>query len=313
MKLRAWREHYFLGIIVVLAAVLLFTNLSDRYLWGDEAETALLAKNILKVGHPSMKDGRNTIYSDYNGKILLPFLTTEDYAWKWHPWLSHYVIAASFSLFGISTFAARFPFALASVLTIILTYFLALKISGKNTANLTALLLALYVPFYLYSRQSRYYALMIFLTVTVLYAYVKFIRDERYASVFLAAALVLTFYTQYNAFFSLYLALGLHFLLFSYSWEKLKKLIFISLAVACLTLPWFFYASLGSKYHGLEYNLLFGLAYLVAYYSLYIFPVVFWVLLYVVFRKRLLRQEETCYYYLLLRQRHPRRFDGKKS
>ncbi|MBI2546213.1 glycosyltransferase family 39 protein [Candidatus Woesearchaeota archaeon] len=300
MKINGAWKHRFLIVILLIAAFLLFTSLTDRYLWGDEAEVSLLSKNILAFGYPSMNDGRNIIFSDYKGDIILPVVTSGDYVWKWHPWLPHYVIAASFSLFGMSTFAARFPFALASLLTIILTYFLALKISNKKTANLAALLLALYVPFYLYSRQSRYYALAILLTVAVLYAYVKFLRSERYAPVWLAAALVLTFYTNYNAFFSLYLALGAHFLLFNYNWDKLKKLILISLAVACLTLPWFLYASLGSKYQGFQYNILFGLAYLVAYFSLYIFPVVFWALLYALFRKRLLGKEEASYYYLLL-------------
>jgi hypothetical protein len=47
-----WRGVPTWGILALIA-VLLLARLSDRLLWGDEAETALLARNILKFGVPT--------------------------------------------------------------------------------------------------------------------------------------------------------------------------------------------------------------------------------------------------------------------
>ncbi len=93
------------GVIISFAAFLLFHNLSDRLLWDDEAETALLAENINKFGVPKSTDGKNSI-------VLFGYESNEDDVWIWSPWLDEYITAASFSLFGKSTFSARFPFVL---------------------------------------------------------------------------------------------------------------------------------------------------------------------------------------------------------
>ena len=46
---------------VVLGAVLIFAGLSQRYLWDDEAETALLAERVLRFGVPLAWDGASLI------------------------------------------------------------------------------------------------------------------------------------------------------------------------------------------------------------------------------------------------------------
>src|SRR5215472_16946555 len=46
------------------AAVLLFWNLTDTYLWQDEANTAVLAVRLLRHGKPLAYDGRNLISDD---------------------------------------------------------------------------------------------------------------------------------------------------------------------------------------------------------------------------------------------------------
>ena len=48
------------GLYVALATFLFFLafcNLDGRPFWGDEAETALLARNVLKFGVPKVDDG----------------------------------------------------------------------------------------------------------------------------------------------------------------------------------------------------------------------------------------------------------------
>lgn len=49
------------AILAGFAAFAVFWNLGDRSLWGDEAETALLALNITQFGIPKATDGKNYI------------------------------------------------------------------------------------------------------------------------------------------------------------------------------------------------------------------------------------------------------------
>ncbi|HTV76526.1 MAG TPA: hypothetical protein VMD57_05950, partial [Candidatus Baltobacteraceae bacterium] len=50
----------YLGL-AALVFLLAFCNLDSRPFWGDEAETALLARNVLKFGVPKVDDGVNHI------------------------------------------------------------------------------------------------------------------------------------------------------------------------------------------------------------------------------------------------------------
>ena len=102
-----WRSF----LIGVVSVIIVIPRLGDIYLWMDEAETAVLGKNILTYGYPRMYDGRN-LMSYY------PPLHNEDFVEVVLPWLQYYVSAASFGLLGIDTFTARLPFALLGILPV---------------------------------------------------------------------------------------------------------------------------------------------------------------------------------------------------
>ena len=53
--------------LFVLAGILLLSSLGNGYLWQDEAETALLARNTLRFGYPRAFDGRNSIEEPTHG------------------------------------------------------------------------------------------------------------------------------------------------------------------------------------------------------------------------------------------------------
>lgn len=152
-------EWALLGLILLVALALLTVNLGAPRLWQDEAETALLGRNTLRFGVPRVWDGENLVaqyYSlDFNRQLL-----------HQKPWLPFYLVAASFAGLGESTLAARLPFALCGLLTLFLTWRLARRLTGDPaTALIAALLLSLSLPFLLYSRQCRWYALSMALTV----------------------------------------------------------------------------------------------------------------------------------------------------
>jgi hypothetical protein len=195
--------------IAALAAVLLFWNLADRYLWQDEAATAVLAQRMLEFGRPLAYDGVNLVTIDMHsnddeaviaGRTRDPAIAVDYYrrrgnfksdtTWKWHPWGLFLVPALSFKLLGATTLAARLPFALAGLATVLLLFRLIQRYSGSlPLAAASALLLVLNPYWILHVRQCRYYSLSSLFLVLTLMGYARWQWKERGgAAAFLAAA-----------------------------------------------------------------------------------------------------------------------------
>lgn len=185
--------------LLLLAAWLLFYHLGQRPFWQDEAETACLAKNVLKTGLPYAFDGVNVV-SQEEGR---EFDKTGGYLWRWSPWIQIYMQAAGFAVGGLDSAAGRVPFALAALLAIFWTYRLVLRHCGdRNWALLAATLLTFCVPFLLIGRQARYYAPG---TLFVLWTLDAFFSDwqHRWGPWWAAfAGLVLLFHANYLLFLS---------------------------------------------------------------------------------------------------------------
>src|SRR5437879_4572918 len=148
------RQHWPFAIVALIGAVLIFTNLGSDYLWEDEGDTAALASNILKFGVPKAWDGAAFLDCDHGTRL------NRDLVMVTHPWVQYYLTAASFLIFGQNTFAARFPFALAGWMSILLTYlFLWRELRSRVVAFSAAALLVFSVQFLLYARQCRYCSL----------------------------------------------------------------------------------------------------------------------------------------------------------
>lgn len=144
------------GALIALAAFGLFSNLDDRLLWGDEAETAVLAVNITRFGVPRVDDGRNII-ANLRGAAD----SNDAGIWTWSPWLDEYLTAGSFLVFGPSTLSARMPFAAAALASALLLARLAFRCTRRHEIALIALALyATCVPLLLHARQARYYAVL---------------------------------------------------------------------------------------------------------------------------------------------------------
>ena len=220
-----------LGVLAVLASVLLLANLGNQYLWQDEAQTALLARTILAHGVPLGFDGTNH-FSQELGAEYGP-----DGLWRWHTWLSFYAVAASFALFGQTTLAARLPFALCGVATVLLTWAFARELwRDRMAAGIASGLLALSVPFLILARQSRWYALAALLELAGLFAYLRISPGRRGPAWALLAAALLLFHTHYLYCALLLGTLSLHAALLER--EKLRPTLLAAAATALLCLPW---------------------------------------------------------------------------
>lgn len=212
------KEYKIVFLCFVIAAIFLFKNLGNIYFWSDEANSAMVAKNILEFGYPSNFDGRNIVqhYWNYGGeKKLSPFYRTTT-------WLHLYLAALSFALLGLNTFAARFPFALIG-LGVIITLFLFLRKyeRDKFIINTSVVLLTFCIPFYLHMRQCRYYGLAALFTLLGTWGYLEFYQHGRKTK-FIIYSLLL-FLSMHSAYPILMLAVAVHFLLF-YRRERIKGL-----------------------------------------------------------------------------------------
>jgi hypothetical protein len=244
--------------LAAIAGVFALANLGNQYLWQDEAQTALLARTILAHGIPLGTDGTNH-FSQELGAEYGP-----DGVWRWHTWLSFYAVAASFAVFGQTTFAARLPFALAGVGCVLLTFALARELWRDRVAAATAGgLLALSVPFLILSRQCRWYSLAALLALAGLLAYARIGPDRRGPAWGLLAAAVLLFHTHYLYCAVLLGGCGLHAI--ALARERLRPTLAAAAATVALSAPWLVWLSgveLGPGYRARLLNASDSLAYL---------------------------------------------------
>lgn len=193
--------------VLVVAAILLFAGLGHYGLWDDEAHTALSAKALLRSGDASAWVDDHNLLAYREGAEL------RDLKLRYLPPLPAYVAAPALALFGETAWAARLPFALAGLATVgVLLLWLWRAGASPATWALTSAAILGNTSFFLYARQSRYYALALLCSVVVAYCYVRRDAFRHWLPVALIAstALLATNYLNYAA---LYAGLALDYLL----------------------------------------------------------------------------------------------------
>jgi hypothetical protein len=223
-------------------------------LWEDEGDTAVYARTILHFGVPRAWDGRNFIDSD-DGLRVAPRALGQDLVMVGTPWLPYYMAAASFAIFGESEWAARLPFALAAIATVVMLYGFVLRATGcMRAAFAAALLLVFSAQFQLYAREARSYAPNMLLTLVVLWGFLRLGEHRR--DPWLAVAAVLLFHVQ---ILPAALALGACAavaLAVPSQRHRLRPLLVRAPLVAALTLPWLAisWTAAGANWEPLQYS-----------------------------------------------------------
>ena len=258
-----------LAAIMCVAAVLLCSNLTDTYLWQDEANTAVMAVRLLKYGKPLAYDGRNLISNDNfaaEDKQTIGERTTDakkgveyciqrgdmtrDWMWTYHPWGQFLLAAASIQWLGQTTFAARIPFALAGLATILALYWLVRHfLRSTPMALLACSLLTLNVYWLLHGRQARYYPLTSLFLVLTLIAYGRWQQGARWgAAVFVGVAwcwFQIDYGTVWPIFGILLLDAFVHAL--RTHWKAAWKPVATGLALAAGIVPYIFFYQLANR------------------------------------------------------------------
>jgi hypothetical protein len=189
----SWSARGWLAAAVAIAAGLAFANLDAQLLWQDEAQSALLARSTLEHGIPLGTDGRNSFSQELGAEY------DATYRWRWHTWLHFYLVAASFALFGEGTASARWPAALAGVLTLLAVHAVAREWWGRDrwAAPAATGALLLLVPFWVLARQCRYYSLTALLATTLLWGHARLVNGRRGGALLYAGSAVGLFHAHY--------------------------------------------------------------------------------------------------------------------
>jgi Dolichyl-phosphate-mannose-protein mannosyltransferase len=210
--------------------------LDQRLLWVDEAETALLARNILVYGIPKAYDGKTLISQELGHEF------GSNYIWRWTPWLEKYVTAGSFALIGQSTFSARLPFAILGLISVISMYPLALSLFRDRWVGIFSMaFLSLAVPFLLHVRQCRYYSLLILASIWVIYFFIGIVEGKRGAVMGLAAAMTVLFHSNNLSFLATGIALAPCLFIFRFDRPALRRLALATLIVVAFNGPWAYF------------------------------------------------------------------------
>ncbi len=160
-------------VLCLASAFLALCGLGNAAFWDDEAHTAFFARNLAQTGQLTGWDGRN-LYAYRNGRLLDAELKTIN------PPLEYLVTALSFKIFGVSTRTARLPFALCGLLCLpVLFWSVRHEFQSPRLALLSVLLLGVSIPFLLFLRQCRYYALAVLFSLLLWGCWRRFVQTRR--------------------------------------------------------------------------------------------------------------------------------------
>ncbi|MBO4707845.1 MAG: glycosyltransferase family 39 protein [Elusimicrobiaceae bacterium] len=141
------------------------------------------------------------------------------------PPLYYWFTAASFAIFGQNEFGARFTSVVMGLLSILLTWFVARKFEGEDTANLSALILGTSGLFFALSRVNIIDMTLSALLTLALFSFYIFYKEnkKRWLYIFYVA---LALATLAKGLIGIVLPGGVifFFMLFTRDWKILKRL-----------------------------------------------------------------------------------------
>jgi 4-amino-4-deoxy-L-arabinose transferase-like glycosyltransferase len=156
----------FFYLLLGFSVLVLSANLGLPPLWGSEGRWALIARTMLR-----------------SGDLLFPALGINDYWDK--PLLSYWQILPLSCINGdVSEFTARFPSVVWAVIMLLLTYNLAKRWYGEQTALLSVGILATSFDFVFYGRDAQVEMTNATLILLCLWYFIKHKFDNRHTWVY---------------------------------------------------------------------------------------------------------------------------------
>jgi len=204
----AGRVRRVVGLIMIVGAGLLLSpNLGHTALWDDEAITAMTSVNVWNTGDTGVRFGHNLVL--YRNGLLLGDTPADRYTSP----LQFYLTAPFVGWLGPTALAARLPFALCGLLTVVVLVRWMFKARAGATLSVLLMLATLgNVSLFLFARTCRYYALVTLLSLVVVYFYMHFDRRRR-SLVGLIVASLLLLSSNYLSFVTVWLCISLDYLI----------------------------------------------------------------------------------------------------
>ena len=258
---RAWP----LALTACTAALILGWNLGERYLWQDEAATAVLGERMMRYGRPLAYDGVNLVTMDFRPPHTSPPPTDDaeaavealaaqgefkdDATWTGAPWGQYLVAGVSLEIFGRKTWAARAPFVGFAVAAAVLLHLLARRLRDPRATALAIGLLLTNVFWILHMRQCRYYPLTGFFLVASLLAYLRWQEGRPWAAAHFVGVSWLFFQCDYGTFWPVMAVLGVHALLSPPATSRGRAVATFA-ALGAAVAPWVVYFELWTRGQG---------------------------------------------------------------
>ena len=150
----AWRPLLGLMLVLVVAALIFFTNLGQAQLWDrDEPRNAGCALEMMQRN--------DLIVPIFNGELRYQ-----------KPVLLYWLIMSAYEMFGVNEFAARFWSALLAVGTVGITFSIAMRMFGLHVALFSGVILATNVMFTVAARAATPDSTLIFFSTLTIACFV---------------------------------------------------------------------------------------------------------------------------------------------
>ena len=251
--------------VLAVAAIFLFLNLGAKYLWQDEAFTAVLGARIIRYGEPLAYHGVNLLTSDsffledaknLDSRTGSPQAAIRYYAgrhdfkadtaWTLNPWGQFVLAGASFSIFGRNTVAARLPFAIASFLTVFLVYLLVRQcFNDALVAWLAAAMLVANVFWIIHGRQCRYYSVSCLFLMLTLTTFMRWHAGRRFGGALFVLSAWCWFQMDYGSFWPM---IGILLAAAAIaSWPRISRVAAVGAAIGVSVAPWVWYYELAGR------------------------------------------------------------------
>jgi len=163
---------FFLCLLLGFSLLILSANLGLSELWGSEGRWAVIARSMLR-----------------SGDLLLPTLGIHPYWDK--PLLSYWQILPFAYIHGdVSEFAARFPSVIWAVVMLLLTYQLAKRWFGEQTALLSVGILATTYSFVFWGRNAQVEMTNAAMILLCLWYFINHKSDRSHAWVYVLGILM---------------------------------------------------------------------------------------------------------------------------
>ena len=197
-------HNIILVAILCFGAFVLLYHLDYMPLWEDEAVEANVVKDLLDLKLPE----EGVSFFSYNSPLqfILPMVPMV--------------------FFGSSVWSLRIVFAFLGILSLFLTYYIARQCVSKEAALIAVAGLATSVPFLLYMRTARHYAITLFATLLFVYIYLHDVRlreDNKWLLWFSLAGVFL-FFTNFAVFLVTLFCCVVDYGLYLYKNKKLEKM-----------------------------------------------------------------------------------------